>query len=310
MKISPRLPRPARFRRQLGALLMLLAVPALAAPAMKPPAALPAPAPLPAATVAISPVAQIERLARLDASRLPASARAAVATSLARWRKLPPLPAGRFLLVNIPAFEIRLQEGAVTVARWRAIVGTPRTSTPEFTGVAAGVILNPWWNVPDSIVHESVGRMMARRPAEAARRGYVRDGDRYRQRPGPDNQLGQMKLDFSNPASIGIHDTPARVLFARDKRALSHGCIRVDDALGFAATLLNDGSSRESLAARLPGGETQRLAFGSPLPVIIAYFTAEVSDAGALVIHDDVYRRDQVPTAVTSAMPDSECGDR
>lgn len=286
MRLVPTLPplRVALFAALAGAL--LLAGPAGAAPL---------------------PATQAERLAQLDRSALDPAARRAVAATEARLARLGPLPAGRYLLVNIPAYEISLFNGPVRVQRWRAIVGKARTPTPELVGQASGVILNPWWNVPASIVAESVGSLMARRPAEAARRGYVRDGDRVRQKPGPDNQLGQMKLDFSNPYSIGIHDTPARSLFARDKRALSHGCIRVDDPLGFAATLLGGDSSKDRLAALLPGGQTQRLAFAQPLPVIIGYFTAEVDDDGKLLIHEDVYLRNRQALAGTADLPEQDC---
>jgi murein L,D-transpeptidase YcbB/YkuD len=168
-----------------------------------------------------------------------------------------------------------------------------------------GVILNPWWDVPASIVAESVGRLMARNPKKAAAQGYVRSGDRYRQRPGPDNQLGLMKLDFRNPYSVGIHDTPSRALFARDKRALSHGCIRVDDPFGFAATLLGPPVSRDSLlTVREQNPDTQRLPLAEPLPVIVGYFTAEVADDGSLRLFDDVYRRERPQAA---AQLEGEC---
>jgi murein L,D-transpeptidase YcbB/YkuD len=266
-------------------------------------AAPPTPSILPAGI----PSGQEQRLARIDVAALPEGSRRAVATSLARWRRLQPLPAGRYLLVNIPAFEINLYDGQVRLGRWRAIVGKPGTPTPTFNWQATGVILNPGWDVPKSIVAESVGALMARRPAEAARRGYVRDGDRISQKPGPENQLGQMKLDFANALGIGIHDTPARGLFARDKRALSHGCIRVDDPLGFAATLLGGDVTREALAAMLPGGQTQRLAFAAPIPVIIGYFTAEVDDTGVVLIHNDIYRLDRQEPAAASQDAESEC---
>ena len=244
------------------------------------------------------------RLAAIDTAPLEAKARVAVADSLAHWQALEPLPKGRWLLVNIPAYEISLYDGAQRTTTWHAIVGKPKSPTPTFTGTANGVILNPWWEVPASIVAESVGRMVAHNPARAEREGYVKVGDRYRQKPGPANQLGLMKLDFINAYSVGIHDTPSRSLFKKDKRALSHGCIRVDDAFGFAATLLGPPASRESLAAASSASpDTQRLAFAQPIPVIVGYFTAEVDDAGTLRLFDDVYRRLPAITAAT----ETEC---
>lgn len=239
-----------------------------------------------------APAAPAEQLAALDAASLPTDARAAIAASLAAWQRIGPLPQGRWLLVNIPAYSISLMDGPRRLARWRAIVGKPKTPTPIFNANASAVIINPWWDVPASIVAESVGRLLARQPRLAARKGYVRQGDRYRQAPGPDNQLGQMKLEFFNPHSIGIHDTPSRQLFSRDRRALSHGCIRVDDPFGFAATLLGPPASRDSLTTlAATNSETRRLPLPAPIPVIVGYFTAEVGDDGQLRLFDDVYRR-------------------
>jgi L,D-transpeptidase YcbB len=244
------------------------------------------------------------RLAAVDTAPLDPKARTAVTASLARWQALGPVPTGRWLLVNIPAFEISLYDGPQRTGSWRAIVGKTKTPTPSFTGAAKGVILNPWWEVPASIVAESVGRIVARNPKRAARDGYVKEGNRYRQKPGPANQLGLMKLDFVNPYGIGIHDTPSRSLFKKDKRAFSHGCIRVDDPFGFAATLLGPPFSRESLeSAGAASPDTQRLPFAAPIPVIVDYFTAEVADDGSLRLFDDVYRRNPV----ASAAIESEC---
>lgn len=255
------------------------------------------------------PASPAELLAAVDTAPLDAEARLKVTASLARWQSLPSPPAGRWLLVNIPAFEISLYDGQLRTGTWRAIVGKPKTPTPRFAGSVTGVILNPWWEVPKSIVAESVGRMVARNPKKAAAQGYVRDGDRYRQRPGPHNQLGLMKLDFPNPYSVGIHDTPSRPLFEKETRAFSHGCIRVDDPFAFAAALLGEPTSRDSLnTVREINPDTQRLPLAEPLPVIVGYFTAEVAGDGTLRLFDDVYRLDRGEAATGSATgPGDDC---
>ncbi|OYX78665.1 MAG: hypothetical protein B7Y82_00305 [Sphingomonadales bacterium 32-65-25] len=255
------------------------------------------------------PASPAERLAAVDTAPLDVEVRLKVTASLARWQLLPAPSAGRWLLVNIPAFEISLYDGQLRTGTWRAIVGKPKTPTPRFAGSVTGVILNPWWEVPKSIVAESVGRLVARNPKKAATQGYVRDGDRYRQRPGPHNQLGLMKLDFPNPYSVGIHDTPSRQLFEKEKRAFSHGCIRVDDPFAFAAALLGEPTSRDSLnTVREINPDTQRLPLAEPLPVIVGYFTAEVADDGTLRLFDDVYRLDRGEAATGSATgPGDDC---
>lgn len=225
--------------------------------------------------------------------------RLAIQASLERWRAIEIDPDGRYLLVNIPAFEISLWDHGERLGRWRAIVGKPSTPTPEFTTVASGAIVNPWWDIPASIVRESVGRLVARSPREAARRGYVKVGDRYRQRPGPGNALGQMKLDMPNRYSIGIHDTPSKALFEETVRSFSHGCLRVDDALGFAATLLGGDNDSQALVEQvLKSGKTTRLAFSEPLPIVVGYFTA-FADANGIVFYPDVYGRDGSYTQAT-----------
>lgn len=291
--------RPNRAIAALGVLLWMCAPAAWAQPAE----------PVPPPIASPLPGTQAERLAQVDSADLPPKARTAITASLTRWQAMSPLPTGRWLLVNIPAFEIHLFDGAAKVGTWRVIVGKAKTPTPTFTGEAKGVILNPWWEVPASIVAESVGRLVARQPKLAAKRGYVREGKRYRQKPGPENQLGQMKLDFVNAYSIGIHDTPSKSLFEREKRAFSHGCIRVDDPFGFAATLLGPPESADSLRTVVETtSDTRRIGFAQPIPVIVGYFTAEVADDGSLRLFDDVYRREPVKAALAALEPgESEC---
>lgn len=216
---------------------------------------------------------------------------AILAANLTRWRALPAQLGQRHLIVNVPQQEVVLWENGVPVARWTAIVGRPRTPTVSFSTEITGVNLNPWWYVPQSIVRESVGALVRNNPAEARRRGYVASSGSYRQRPGPGNALGRMKLVMPNSHAIYLHDTPARHLFNEQARAFSHGCIRVQDAMGFAARLA--GLSRTELEAMAANGQTRTVPLAAPVPVHITYFTAVPGQADELRYLDDIYGRDR-----------------
>jgi L,D-transpeptidase YcbB len=217
--------------------------------------------------------------------------RAILAANLDRWRALPAQLGQRHLMVNVPEQEVVLWENGVPVARWDVIVGRPRTPSVSFSAEVTGVNLNPWWYVPQSIVRESVGALVRNNPAEARRRGYVASGGSYRQRPGPGNALGRMKLVMPNSHAIYLHDTPARHLFEREERAFSHGCIRVRDAMGFAARLA--GMTRAELEAIAADGQTRTVPLAQSVPVHITYFTAVPGPDNALRYLNDIYGRDR-----------------
>lgn len=213
--------------------------------------------------------------------------------NLERWRWMPRELGRRYLLVNVPAFTVSLIEDNKVVARRRVIVGKPATPTPQFAATVTGVILNPWWDIPASIVRESVGKLVATNPAQARAKGYVVAGGRYRQQPGPGNALGQMKLVMPNPYTIYLHDTPNKALFDTEIRAYSHGCVRVLDALGLASTLLAaSGWDRARVDGVVAGGKTTQASLAQPLPVYIAYFTAAAEDDGEIATFPDDYGRD------------------
>ncbi|MEZ5684357.1 MAG: L,D-transpeptidase family protein [Novosphingobium sp.] len=113
-----------------------------------------------------------------------------------------------------------------------------------------------------------------------------------RQKPGESNALGRMKLVMPNPYSVYLHDTPNRDLFAEERRAFSHGCVRVGDALDFASALLAPARSRADVDALVAAGETVTLDLPRPLPVYVAYFTVASDADGRLIYFDDVYGRD------------------
>jgi L,D-transpeptidase YcbB len=214
--------------------------------------------------------------------------------NLERWRWLPRDLGARHLIVNVPSFTLELNDGGKAVATHRVIIGKPATPTPQFQATVSGVIVNPWWEIPTSIVAESVGALVRNRPAVARARGYVWTQDaaghlRVRQAPGDGNSLGRMKLVMPNPFSIFIHDTPAKTLFAKPVRAFSHGCIRTENPLDLAAAL--SGRSRAALDAIVAGGETTKVDVPD-LPVFVVYLTATADAAGAVSLHKDLYGRD------------------
>lgn len=228
-----------------------------------------------------------------------------IRANLERWRWMPHDLGRRYLLVNVPAFELQLVEGGKIVSRHRLIVGKTGTPTPQFSTRATGLILNPWWDVPQSIVAESVGRLVRTNPGAARARGYVWSGGSVRQRPGPGNALGQMKLVMPNPFTVYIHDTPSKNLFDEKVRAFSHGCIRTQDPFALAALLLasNPGWDRATMERVVAGRVSTKIDFVRSLPVYVAYFTAATDASGVLAAYPDIYGRDK---AVVSQLTDAE----
>jgi hypothetical protein len=221
-----------------------------------------------------------------------------IAANLDRLRAMPRDLGSRYVWVNVPAYRLDLIENGRAVASHRVIVGKPGKETPSFQAKITGVTVNPWWNVPCSIVDESVGKLIASNPKEATRRGYVAtkgpDGKLVvRQRPGPDNALGRIKLEMPNPYDVYIHDTPSKDLFASSRRAFSHGCIRTEDPQGLAVSLLGSQQQTE-VDILLSTGVSRTLRLAQPIPVYIVYLTAEGDGAapGGVATYADIYHRD------------------
>lgn len=223
--------------------------------------------------------------------------------NLDRWRQLPRDLGARYLWVNAAAYRVDLIDRGVVAASRRVIVGKPGSPTPVFRAYVTGVTANPWWNVPCGIVNESIGKLIRTRPAEAARRGYIASrGPRHRltvrQRPGPANALGRVKLEMPNPYSVYLHDTPDRGLFDRDQRDLSHGCVRTEDPVTLADALLSkDGAA--ALDTALLVGASKTIKVSPPVPVYIVYFTAEPDGRGGITFLSDIYHRDRPVDAPT-----------
>jgi murein L,D-transpeptidase YcbB/YkuD len=219
------------------------------------------------------------------------------------------LPSPR-IEVRIAQFQAILHQTSAPSRIHSAIVGARRSQTPSFAAEINAVTLNPTWTPPRSILSNELLPQFVRDPSAASRGGYdaidaagatvdpttidwtVRPFPYHvRQRAGPLNALGRVKFEMPNPYDIYLHDTPNHALFARDQRALSHGCVRVDDALDLAAAVLAPTYSTSSLQEEVDTGQTRSLPLAAPLPVYALYITASSAE-GAVLYAEDIYRRD------------------
>ena len=222
----------------------------------------------------------------------------------------------RYILVNIPDYRATVYENRLPVWTTKVVVGeAKKTRTTEFSEVMSYLVVNPSWNVPSSIAKRDLLPKLRRDPAALSRTnmqlltpaGTVIDprlvdwnavGDtfpfRIRQSPSDGNALGKVKFMFPNDHAIYMHDTPHRELFARDARAFSNGCVRLQDPDGLAFLLLRDQVSDPEAAfdAWVAGKAEKTVTLKDPIPVNIVYRTVFVDDAGKIRYRDDVYGRD------------------
>lgn len=245
-------------------------------------------------------------LAEALATETNSARRGILKLNLTRWRMLPADLGERYLLVNIASQQLTLWEQGEIKGRWRVIIGKPVTRTPVFTTRVTGVVINPWWEIPSSIAAEGIASFVRRNPSAARSRGYIYQNGRFRQMPGDNNALGRMKLVMPNPYSVFLHDTSNRELFQEERRAFSHGCVRVDRALSFAATLLaRDGWDLAAIEQAVETGKTRTIPLTASIPLYVTYFTAEVAPSGEIRFLEDIYRRDPVFLAARPALQPS-----
>lgn len=234
----------------------------------------------------------------------PASAagkRKLIRANMDRWRWLQRDLGSQYLITNVPEFQLRLTVRNRIISTYRTIVGKPgRTATPQLAEVVEGVVFNPTWTVPQSIVKgEGLGAKVLGNPAWGKRNGYVatKGANGYItvvQQPGPGNSLGMMKLEMPNEHAIFFHDTPSRHLFANDSRALSHGCVRTERALELAMTMaiLGKGATKDEAVAISTSGKYTKVMLEKQWPAYITYFTMASDIDGQMATFKDIYGRD------------------
>ena len=224
-----------------------------------------------------------------------------IRANMDRWRWLARDLGTQYLITNVPEYQLRLTVNDKIVRTYRTIVGAPgRTATPQLAETVEGVVFNPTWTVPQSIVKgEGLGNRVLNNPSWARTQGYTATRGENGfinvvQQPGPTNSLGKMKLDMPNPHAIFLHDTPFRNQFAKEDRAISHGCIRTERALELAMTvaILGQGATKEEAVEVSTSGEYTKVPVVKTMPVYITYFTMGTDIDGRLRTFDDIYGRD------------------
>jgi murein L,D-transpeptidase YcbB/YkuD len=237
--------------------------------------------------------------------------KADILANMERWRWMPRELGAFNVFVNIPEFRLAISRDGVEEYTTRVVVGTVKNQTPVFSDNIRHIVVNPYWNVPSSILRGEIAPAVMRNPGYIDSHNYdlLYNGSpispwsvdwsqvspsnfpfRVRQRPGASNALGQIKFLFPNKHDVYLHDTPSKSLFSRDFRAYSHGCVRVQNPMEFADALMANepNISRASLEAMF--GTSERWVNPEhQIPVHIAYFTVRVEADGSLRSFGDVY---------------------
>lgn len=217
-----------------------------------------------------------------------------VLLNMDRMRWMPQNPAGNLIIVNIPEFMLHVYDGKKTQFDMVVVVGRVGNNTMMFNGDLSQINFSPYWNVPPSIIEKEINPAIARNPNYLASKNMERVGGGIRQKPGPGNALGKVKFIFPNSFNMYFHDTPSKSLFGQDKRAFSHGCIRLSEPQKMAEWLLRDYPewNTEKIVSAMNQTTEKVVKLKTTIPVFIIYYTAWVDGDGQLNFRDDVYQHD------------------
>jgi murein L,D-transpeptidase YcbB/YkuD len=258
-------------------------------------------------------------LEQLEVSPVQRARQMALTLERMRWAPWPRTP--RAIEVNVPEFMLRAyqqaeEQRAREVLSMRVIVGKAlNTRTPLFQEDMRFIEFSPYWNVPPSIARGETLPKLRRDPGYFSQQGFefvTRDGSvvhglsgeaidavqrgdwRIRQRPGPNNALGDIKFIFPNAQNIYLHHTPTPQLFTRTRRDFSHGCIRIEAPVQLAEFVLqgDPGWTENRITQAMQSGRSQTLRLPEPIPVIITYRTASVEKDGKVHFSPDIYQQD------------------
>ena len=240
-----------------------------------------------------------------------------IVLNMERWRWIPKSLEPDYLLVNIPEYKLYVVEDGQEKITMNVIVGKTLNSTPIFSDKMEYVVLSPYWNVPISIIEKEIAPKLANNPGyldhlnmevvtangspvnpSSVDWGSVNESNwKYvlRRRPGPKNDLGDVKFIFPNTNDIYLHDTPHDELFSQAKRGFSHGCVRVEKPIDLAEYLLRNsaGWDRAQILNTISVRKEKYVKLKEVLPVYLVYFTAWADDKGQVHFRDDIYGHDK-----------------
>lgn len=238
-----------------------------------------------------------------------------IRSNLERWRRSELAVSGRQIRVNLPSYELEYRDGEGFSGHMRVVIGDLRSRTPLLTDAIEYLVFSPYWDVPDRIARRAIlprltrdadylDRMRfdvyAKETHRLARSidwdSFARRGSPYflRQQPGPNNSLGRLKFMFPNPDYIYMHDTSAPQLFAKSRRALSNGCIRVEHASRLAEWVLGEQADWdvEKIESAMAAGEPRRVELDETVPIAMTYFTVVAHESGSVSFYEDIYEHE------------------
>lgn len=249
-------------------------------------------------------------------------------TNLLRMATLDNSLGERYLIANIPAFQVSVFERYKSVLTLKAIVGKTSRPTPQFSSELSSVVLNPGWNVPPKIAHKDLIPKQIKQADYLSKRNIAVYADwtskeqidpatidwpsmlkdfpyRMKQAPGPNNALGKVKFVTPNSRAIYLHDTNAKTLFQRADRALSSGCVRLEHPERLARYVLESQYTNAEIESLLHSGNTRAVKVRETLPVHYVYWTSWVNDDGVLQHSQDIYDLDSNGQQIETDSPSS-----
>lgn len=247
-----------------------------------------------------------------------------IAINIDRYKQLPDHLPQKYIWINLPGYYLRVYDADTIVFESKTIVGKPTTPTPQLNSVINDMVTYPQWTIPNSIIKKDILPAMKKSADYLARKGFhlvdlkgedvdpwtvnwakYTKGIPYKilQGSGDDNALGIYKFNFNNPYSVYLHDTNQRYLFKNSARALSHGCVRVQDWEKLAYYIAQNDSINQkpgnppaynidSIKTWLANKERKRIMVKNRIPLFIRYFTCEEKN-GKLIFYDDIYGEDK-----------------